>query len=123
MAEINFQRLSRRPFSACNWMASVTEFRTSLITGDATIDRLEDTREIQMQAALRRRSRSQHLLHGHSLLQAATVAVPQITRNRNDASLGHQHEGIWVCLARGKTGVLGANDRSFGGLFHTQGLM
>jgi hypothetical protein len=94
MAEINFQRLWRRPFSECNWVTSDTEFHTFLITGDATIERLEDPHEMQMQAALRGRSRSQHLQQSHSLFLGSTEAVAQIVRNRNDASLGHQNEGI-----------------------------
>jgi hypothetical protein len=118
MVEINFQRLSRRPFSTCKWLTSDTEFRTSLITDDATIDRLEDPREMLMQAALRGRSRSQQLQHCYSLLQAETVAVTQTTRNRNDASLRHT-KAIPLGLAKSgrrdwgpKSGITGSFEAS-----------
>ena len=82
----------------------------SLITGDATIERLEDSHEMLMQAALRGRFRSQQVQHCQSFLQATTVADPQISSNRNSSSL-HQHEGISAALGTGEPGVRGAKDR------------
>jgi hypothetical protein len=63
-----------------------------------------------MQAALRGRFRSQQVQHCQSLLQATTVAVPQMSSNRNSSSL-HRPKGISEALATVEPGVRGAKDR------------
>ena len=94
----------------------------SLTTGDATIERLEDSHEMLMQAALRGRFRSQQVQHCQSLLQGMTVAVPQISSNRNRVRFTNmkRFRRPW------RQGNLGSEERktgSFGGLFHIRGLM
>jgi hypothetical protein len=123
MAEINLQRLSRRLLSACNRVTSETKSRAFLITGGVMIQRLENAPEIMMQAAIRR-----------AFSQATFAALP-FPSSSDDTWLypdNQQSERPFASPTRTDFGPLaggrklGSEERmtgSFGGLFHTRGLM
>jgi hypothetical protein len=123
MAEINIERLSRRSFSACNRVTSETESRAFVTTGGAMIERLENTPEIQMRAATRPSVLAVNLCSiAISFFKQRPWLVPHITSIRNGSSVANT-KGFGRLTERGTLGSEERKTGSFGGLFHTRGLM